>query len=168
MQSYGVRRTHAESENKFNVTVQLKASEAAAATPVSRWEWSCLQHQPLCLDWWSNTCREHQIWPYSLIKTLTHSHLNEFTLNPFANCSASSYLSPPHPSLWYCYLNVLLKCPESYSLVKHDNRSPLSAQILNNSLRSELVISGILPCTADSFGNIWAVSMWTSTLWWYV
>lgn len=42
LQSYGVRRTHAESENKFNVTVQLKASEAAAAVLVSRWEWSCL------------------------------------------------------------------------------------------------------------------------------
>lgn len=40
MQSYGVRRTHAESENKFNVTAQLKASEAAAL--VSRWVWSRL------------------------------------------------------------------------------------------------------------------------------
>lgn len=43
MQWYGVRRTHAESENKFNVTVQLKASKAAVAALESRWEWSRLQ-----------------------------------------------------------------------------------------------------------------------------
>lgn len=42
MQSFGVRRTHAESENKFNVKVQLKASKVATAALESRWEWSRL------------------------------------------------------------------------------------------------------------------------------
>lgn len=42
MQSHGAKRTHAESENEFNVTVQLKASEGATETLVGRWELSRL------------------------------------------------------------------------------------------------------------------------------
>lgn len=109
MQSYGVRRTHAESENKFNVTAQLKASEAAVAALVSRWEWS---H---CFWTDGRTHAGRTNLAYFLGKTGTHPHLNEFTLNPFAVLVPTSCVSiPPFVSV---DLNVLLKWPGSYSLV---------------------------------------------------
>lgn len=112
MQSYGVRRTHAESENKFNVTVQLKACEAAAAALVSRWEWSCLHTRH---SFWTDDQAHAEGTKFGSLfgENPTHPHFNEFALNRLMLAADS----PPPPAPVSVDLNALLKCPGSNSLV---------------------------------------------------
>lgn len=114
MQSYGVRRTHAESENTFNVTVQLKACEAAAAALLSRWEWSCL-HTSHCFWTDGQTHAEHtKFGSFFGENTDTSSFKWFFCLETPVLAPASQLSIPPFVSVG---LTVLLKWPGSNSLV---------------------------------------------------
>lgn len=134
MQSYGVRCTHAESENKFNVKVQLKASKAATTALESRWEWSRLppsrRFSQTGGKFGSFSCPKQ--W-------LAHPHLSDFTQSfRYLLPAPTSHLSiPPFVAV---DLNVLLglilwciQCISHLVFTGSTTGALHTAQILHNS-----------------------------------
>lgn len=129
MQSHGVKRTHAESENEFNVTVQLKASEGATETLVGRWELSRLltshcarlmanlsTHMHKCKH--TNFVLLPQSHPFMWTATLDNTEPKQMPTDTHPHtCLKSFILSTPHffsPSF-----PVVVRCTASETASAH-------------------------------------------------
>lgn len=81
--------THAEGENKFNVTVQSKASEPVTVTLVGRWEWSLLLTSHcarLTADLSTHTCTQ----------IFTHTHTSQSHSLTWTTAQSRDDCTSPH------------------------------------------------------------------------
>ena len=97
--SQTVRCAHAESENGFNVTVQLKASEAATVTLVGRWERSLLLTSR-CTRLTANLSTHTRTETHSRVHTYTQAESQSLSLT-WATVNQTAHgrdkCSCPHP-----------------------------------------------------------------------
>lgn len=112
MQSHGVKRTHAESENEFNVTVQLKASEGATETLVGRWELSRLLTSH-CARLMANLSTHMHKCKHTNFVLLPQSHPFMWTAT-LDNTEPKQMPTDTHPHA--CLKSFILSTPHFFSL----------------------------------------------------